>query len=411
MSARCTRRATERRLAATAQHLGAVGSTAAGNQQATSKNVARIALIGAGWWSQGWHLPHLHRNPKAKIAAIVDPTAHPKSPLNPDMQSVAALSKQYDAPAFATLEELLATGMALDGVVIGSNHASHHELATKAMEAGLHVMCEKPMTVDINQAKDLVAKAAATDKAFMVNNTANWREKTRRAQAMVAAGDIGEIRHGSVLFHAPLSWVFNDPAKRGWNEPSGTMTGNGFGWGQLAHPLAWFYMVSGLTPARVFSFNGKGTETPADMYDSCSILCTNGATVSVSGVAAIPGNDKIIENRLVGTEGILSYCGVDEDKGKTSGDAPGDAEPIVTANPGGLSLLRFVGRQEDVSGFEFENTDQDGDGPESLQSFLDACLGREFFPGANAEVGLKAVATLDAMYRSALSGKAEPTHL
>ena len=74
-------------------------------------------------------------------------------------------------------------------------------------------------------------------------------------------------------------------------------------------------------------------------------------------------------------------------------------------------MLRFDGRQEDVSGFEFENTDQDGDGPESLQSFLDACLGREFFPGANAEVGLKAVATLDAMYRSALSGKAEPTHL
>jgi predicted dehydrogenase len=375
------------------------------------KDVARIALVGAGWWSQGWHLPHLHRNPKAKIVAIVDPTPHPVSPMNPDMQSVAALSKQYAAPAFDSLEELLATDIELDGVVIGSNHASHHQLATKAMEAGYHVMCEKPMTVDINEAKDLVAKAAATDKVFMVNNTANWREKTRQAQAIVAAGDIGEIRHASVLFHAPLSWVFNDPENKGWNEPSGTMTGNGFGWGQLAHPLAWLYMVSGLTPAKVFSFNGKGTETPADMYDSCSILCTNGATVTVSGVAAIPGDDKIIENRLIGTEGILSYCGVDEDKGKTSGDAPGKAESEVQGNAGGLSLLRFDGRKEDFSGFEFENTDQDGDGPESLQNFLDACLGREYFPGADANVGLKAVATLDAMYRSAVSGKAEPTHL
>jgi predicted dehydrogenase len=68
-------------------------------------------------------------------------------------------------------------------------------------------------------------------------------------------------------------------------------------------------------------------------------------------------------------------------------------------------------RKEDYPGFEFENTDQDGDGPESLQNFLDACLGRDYFPGADAEVGLKAVATLDAMYRSALSGKAESTHL
>ena len=32
---------------------------------------ANIVLIGAGWWSQGWHLPHLHRNEKVRIAAIV----------------------------------------------------------------------------------------------------------------------------------------------------------------------------------------------------------------------------------------------------------------------------------------------------------------------------------------------------
>ena len=40
---------------------------------------ARIALAGAGWWAQGWHLPHLHKHPDAQVAAIVDPsfeTAH-----------------------------------------------------------------------------------------------------------------------------------------------------------------------------------------------------------------------------------------------------------------------------------------------------------------------------------------------
>jgi len=183
MSALAARRAAaRRRLASTARHLLGGQSTggadvrcrrhfaASAAGDSSEKEVARIALIGAGWWSQGWHLPHLHRNPKAEIAAIVDPTAHPTSPMNPDMQSVAALSALYDAPAFDSLDELLATGMALDGVVVGTNHASHHELATKAMSAGLHVMCEKPMTVDIDEAKDLVAKASATDKVFMVNH-------------------------------------------------------------------------------------------------------------------------------------------------------------------------------------------------------------------------------------------------
>lgn len=189
---------------------------------------AAVAVIGAGWWSQGWHLPHLHRNPKATIAAIVDPTPHPTSPMNPDMKSVAELGELYGAPTFASLDELLAASassspapLELDGVIVGTNHASHHELATKAMSAGLHVFCEKPMTVDIGQAMELVDLAKKSETAFMVNNTANWRQKSRQAQQMVEAGDIGEIRHASVLFHTPLAWVFDDPANTGWNLPSG----------------------------------------------------------------------------------------------------------------------------------------------------------------------------------------------
>jgi predicted dehydrogenase len=38
---------------------------------------ARIAVIGTGWWGQGWHLPHLHRNPNSVVAAIVDTNPNP----------------------------------------------------------------------------------------------------------------------------------------------------------------------------------------------------------------------------------------------------------------------------------------------------------------------------------------------
>lgn len=293
----------------------------------------------------------------------------------------------------------------MDGVAICSNHATHCAIAMTALDAGLHVFCEKPMTVDIDEAKSLVAKAREKDCTFMVNNTANWRKASKIVQNTVAAGTIGEIRHATVLFHAPTAWVFNDPANKGWNEPSGSMVGNGFAWGQLSHPLAWLFMASGLTPSSVFAFHGKGTETQADMFDACSILCTNGATVSVSGVAAIPGNSKVIENRFIGTQGTLSYCGVDEDKG-----APVASGSVVSGHQG-ISISLFNGQQTHIPGFEFENTDPEGDGPESLQAFLDACLGQPFHAGADAVVGLKAVAAIDAMYRSAQSGRAEPTHL
>ena len=68
-------------------------------------------------------------------------------------------------------------------------------------------------------------------------------------------------------------------------------------------------MVSGLTPAKVFTFAGHSDKTGADIYDAITILCENGATVTVSGVASIPGCCKVIENRLIGSEGILAYCG------------------------------------------------------------------------------------------------------
>ena len=60
--------------------------------------------------------------------------------------------------------------------------------------------------------------------------------------------------------------------------------------------------------------------------------------------------------------------------------------------------------------FEFENYEPSGTGPESLQAFVDACLGRPYYTGADAQVGLATVRALDAMYRSALSGQLEQCH-
>lgn len=69
-------------------------------------------------------------------------------------------------------------------------------------------------------------------------------------------------------------------------------------------------------------------------------------------------------------------------------------------------------------GFDFENLDQDGEGPESLQNFLDVCLGNNasnrkqhdensYYVGADSLVGFKTVQTLDAMYRSDASRQVE----
>lgn len=75
---------------------------------------------------------------------------------------------------------------------------------------------------------------------------------------------------------------------------------------------------------------------------------------------------------------------------------------------GRLELRKHDGSPSYVSeGFLMENTEADGNGPESLLNFIAACRGKPFRNGADQNIGLQAVRMLDAMYRSAASGKTE----
>lgn len=355
-------------------------------------------LCGAGWWAQGWHLPQLHRNPKSEIAAIVEPSPAPKC-IEGESKTTDELHELYGAPIFRSIDELLASDLAktVDGVVISSNHASHHDIGMKAMKAGWHILMEKPMTTDPLQAYELSKAAASHTKSFMVNNSANFREQSKRAYDLVRGGKVGDVKHVSCALFSPLKWIFDNPANTGWVKPTGSMIGNGFAWGQLSHTFAWVFLVTGLTPKSVFCHMGYSEKSGADMYNSATIRCTSGATISVQGVGNIPGSNKKVDNKIFGTEGILTY----------SGDAVESVGANALPASGELVLQRHDNENQSFPGFEFENLDKSSNGPESLQTFIEACLGTRVFNAADSEVGCNAVLAIDAMYRSAKSGKEE----
>jgi len=90
---------------------------------------ARIAVIGTGWWGQGWHLPQLHRNCGASVvAAIVDTNSHPTSSINPKLLSLEALGALYGCPTYSSVDALLASGVKLDGAIVSTPHATHFEV-------------------------------------------------------------------------------------------------------------------------------------------------------------------------------------------------------------------------------------------------------------------------------------------
>jgi predicted dehydrogenase len=393
--------------------------------------VARIAVSGAGWWGQGWHLPHLHRRSDAVIAAIVEINPSPRSSnANEALETTEMLSSRYGVPVFKSVEELLASGVQVDGFLIGVPHAHHAHQAKLAIQAQLHVLVEKPMTTDVNvrcplrkpspthvrvvahqhtpcwalqEARALAREAeahVAAGRYFAVNNTANWRMGCREAAAAVAAGKVGRIEHVACSMHSPLLWLFDDPRNVGWTAPVGSMTGNGFAWGQLSHLLAWVFHVTGLEPVSVFASMGHSASSGADLHDAAVVQCSGGASIAVSGSACVPGDahsatpvGKQIEVSVFGSEGKLSYAGDDQRR-----------------ESGALELRRRDGHpahQVLHPVFEFENYAPEGTGPESMDALVEACCGREAYVGASAQVGLRTVLAIDAMYRSAASGKVE----
>mgnify|MGYP003865429475 CR=1 FL=1 len=172
--------------------------------------------------------------------------------------------------------------------------------------------------------------------------------------------------------------------------------------------LAWIYHVAGdqLNPQQVYCAMQHSDASGADLSHSATIRCSNNVVLNVSGTCLLPGNEhgdppvgKEIQIQIYGSGGALFYSGNDHD--------PSSGKLELRA--GKNDQLNDEGEVDVIADeFLFENTDKTGEGPESLLTFLAACRGEtDYYVGANSNVGLKSVQTLEAMYRSQDSGQVE----
>lgn len=375
--------------------------------------------------SEGWHLPSLDHNPDANIMAIVDTSPHPKSNLNPDLEPLEVLREKYKTRIFSsTVEMLNAVGPELDGVLIATPHATHYGVCQEVVgeldrrrEAGedrpLHILMEKPMSTDIQHAIELYKMVNGRDgkSKFWVNHSANYREQTKLAREIITSGRLGRIRHVTAFFASPLKWIFEDPACKGWNEPSNGMLGNGFAWGQSSHLFAFIYHICPmLEPVDVFASLTHSPKTGADISFGATIRCLDGmegvdgasnelAVLSVSGTSLLPGNahshppvPKKAQIEVYGDKASLHYEGNDRE--------PSSGRLEIRNPDGGVEVIH--------NEFVFENLDNVGSGPESLQNFVQLCCGNQnVYEGASVMDGLRSVQTIDAMYRSHASSSPE----
>ena len=100
--------------------------------------------------------------------------------------------------AYGDWREMLAGERAradkVDLVTVATPNSTHFEITKAFLEAGFHVLCEKPMTMTVEEGEEIVKIAAKTGKICAVNYCYSAYPMVRQARAMVRAGDIGRVR-------------------------------------------------------------------------------------------------------------------------------------------------------------------------------------------------------------------------
>jgi predicted dehydrogenase len=117
--------------------------------------------------------------PGVELVAVVDPDPEARRHAEP-------------TPGYAVLEEALGT-VECDAVLVASPPVTHHVVAKTALEAGRHVLCEKPLATTLQDAFDLVEIADRAERILMVSQNYRYNAPFRAMQRLVMEGELGEL--------------------------------------------------------------------------------------------------------------------------------------------------------------------------------------------------------------------------
>jgi predicted dehydrogenase len=142
--------------------------------------MTKIGLVGLGYWG-----PNLARNfdELAERRWLCD--------LDPDLQERFA-PRYPGARMTGDFDEML-NAPELDAVVIATPAVTHYELAKRALEAGKHVLVEKPPAMNAAEAEDLVSTAEATGRVLMPGHLLLYHPAVRAMKALMDTGELGDV--------------------------------------------------------------------------------------------------------------------------------------------------------------------------------------------------------------------------
>lgn len=335
----------------------------------------RIGFIGAGWWATENHIPLLAARDDVELAGVC----------RLGREALEQVREHFGFP-FASEEYRELLELELDGVVVTSPHHLHYEHAKAALERGVHVMCEKPLTLRPDEAWELVRTAQRQGVELLVPYGWHYKRIAQRARELVSG--VGEVEYLLCHMASPTKELFAGDGRFGevalfqpddatWQAPE---QGGGYAHGQITHSSGLAFWLTGLRAAQV-SARMSGPRARVDLYDTASVVFENGALGSISGAGTLRQDGKFqLDIRIFGDEGYL----------------------ILDLERERLELVRYDGRDERLETVDGEAA-YSCEGPPARFVELLKGVGRNDSPG---EVAARSVELVDAIVRSAAGGGA-----
>jgi len=265
----------------------------------------QCGVIGAGWWATFAHIPALLRHPDAELVAIQ----------NNNPQEARKIAEDFRIPiACTTASELLAIE-GISAVVVSSSPHLHYEDAFAALALGKHVLIEKPMTLTVAEAMELVEMARAKGTQFLISCPWHYTAHAIAAQRLIRDGDLGNIRMISVLMTNPIGDLlrgqgtqpthgtpYMHPREGTYSDPK--FAGGGQIYAQVCHAAAYLTFLTGARAAEVFArFHNDGAIL--DIYDALDLRMDDSSIVTIASTGATSLTRRDFEVRVFGTNGML----------------------------------------------------------------------------------------------------------
>jgi predicted dehydrogenase len=340
----------------------------------------RVGVIGAGSWTVASHLPSLVRHDDVELVAVAR-----KGP-----EMLARIQQDWDIPiASEDYHDVLDAG--IDVCIVGSPSGLHFEHTVAALDAGAHVMCEKPFTIDPAQAWRIDDVRREKGLEVVVAFGWNYRPMVQQAKRMMDEYGIGSLEQMSITMSSVTRELLSNtgaypdaapetvPEQGTWTDRR--LSGGGYGQAQLSHALGLALWLTGARAESAFALMSAPLDAPVELHDAVTYRFDNGAIGVMSGSSAHMnawGNRHSLEVRGVGSDGQFL---IDVEREAFWLFSNGEDRKLDI--PEGDGIYDCVG---------------------PIDAVLAAARGEAYLNQSPAELGARTVEALDLAYRSAEAG-------